>query len=131
MKCRDCRSPAVPDGVRCASCAARRAKKSAQSVAWQRAHPVAHLAHALAYQAKNKAAGRCAKCGHTAVPGRTHCRSCAERARARAAAYRQRNMDAGLCVKCGNPAMPEKTLCARCAERQRGKDRARSQAVSH
>jgi uncharacterized OB-fold protein len=128
MKCRDCRSLAIPGGVRCAPCAERRARKSTQSVAWQRAHPAAHLAHALAYQAKNKAAGRCAKCGRSAMPGRTHCSSCAERARVRAAAYRERNRAAGLCVKCGGSAMPEKTLCLRCAERQRARDKTRRRA---
>jgi predicted kinase len=119
MKCPDCRAPALAGSVRCASCAAKRAKKIADSVAWQKAHPEIHRAHALAYQAKNKAAGLCVKCGDPVIPDRVHCRPCAEKAREHASAYRARNKAAGLCVKCGQSAMAGRTLCVRCAERQR------------
>lgn len=125
MTCRECGARLLPGDARCAACACRKAQNNAQRAAWQKAHPAAHRAHALAYQARNKAAGRCEKCGRPAIPRRTHCLACAEKARASAAAYRERNRAAGLCAKCGDPALPERTLCARCSERQRSFDRAR------
>jgi hypothetical protein len=125
-KCPDCCAPVPAGRVRCASCAAKRSVKNAKSVAWQKAHPEVHRAHALAYQAKNRAAGLCTKCGDPAIPDRVHCRSCAEKAREHASAYRARNKAAGLCVKCGHSVMAGKTLCFRCAERQRDQQGART-----
>jgi uncharacterized OB-fold protein len=126
MNCLDCRTPAPARRERCASCEAKRVRKNAKSVAYQKAHPEIHRAHAQAYQAKNKAAGLCVKCGDSAIPNRVHCPSCAEKAREYASAYYARNKAAGLCLKCGQSPMVGRTLCVRCAERQWAQQRART-----
>lgn len=74
------------------------------------------------YRQRNRANGRCIRCGKPALLGYTRCAPCTRIGNALTAAYTARNKAAGLCANGGarhGPAASGRTLCAPCLETQR------------
>ena len=82
-----------------------------------------------------KAAGLCVSCGwREALPGRTRCQWCRDKASAVRAkeVYKAKiraRRDQGLCVRCGAPARPGKANCLSCAVKWAAYKRARRAAA--